>query len=104
MAAGMSHGSKRFPTHHGYGEVKVSRYVVLYVAQIAWLVLGVYLYAGAYWPSTCQPSDLIDIYACSIRLPEDGGGWREAALLTWLWSTPILILLEVSRRLGKGKD
>lgn len=96
-----SHGNKRFPTHHGYGEVKISRYLVLYVAQAAWFVLGFYLYSGAYWPSSCQPGNLIEIYSCSPRLPTDGGGWREAALLTWLWVTPILIALEISRRLEK---
>ncbi|MFB0612200.1 hypothetical protein [Aurantiacibacter poecillastricola] len=99
-----SHGSKRFPTHYGYGEVKISRYMVLYLAQIGWFVLGIYLYSGAYWPSTCTPEDLLEVYGCSMRLPEDGGGWREAALLTWLWATPILIALEISRRLGKGED
>ena len=99
-----SRGSRRFPTHYGYGEIKVSRYLVLYLTQIAWFALGAYLYAGARWPSTCAPDTLFHVYACSMRLPEDGGGWREAALLTWLWATPILVALEVSRRLGKSKD
>ena len=95
-------GNKRFPTHHGNGELKVSRYLALYVAQIGWFALGVYLYWGAFWPSTCTPHGLIEMYGCSMRLPESGG-WREAALLTWLWATPILILLEVSRRMGKDE-
>lgn len=95
--------NRRFLTHHGYGEIKVSRYLVLYVAQAAWLVLGIYLYSGAYWPSTCQPGNILEIYGCSARLPQDGGGWREAALLTWLWATPILIALEISRRMDKGQ-
>lgn len=99
-----SKGRKRFPTHHGYGEVGISRFFVLYVGQVAWFGLGVYLYSGAYWPSTCQPENLLEIYGCSARLPMDGGGWREAALLTWLWATPILIALEISRRLKKGED
>ena len=99
-----SRGSKRCPTHHGYGEVKVSRYLVLYLSQIAWLALGLFLYVGARWPSTCMPETLFDIYACSMRLPEDGGGWREAALLTWLWATPILVALELSRRFSKRED
>jgi len=94
---------KRFPTHHGNGEVKASRYFVLYIAQAAWFTLGIYLYSGAYWPSTCQPENLFEIYGCSARLPQDGGGWREAALLTWLWATPLLIALEISRRMGKGE-
>lgn len=94
-------GSKRFPTHHGYGDVGVSRFLVLYVAQVAWFGLGIYLYSDAYWPSSCQPENIIEIYGCSMRLPENGG-WREASLLTWLWATPILIMLEVSRRFSKG--
>ena len=96
----MSNGVKHLLTHHGYGEIKVSRYLALYVAQVGWVVLGAYLYWGAFWPSTCTPGNLLEIYGCSMRLPENGG-WREAALLTWLWSTPILILLEVSRRWNK---
>lgn len=98
-----SQGSKRFPTHHGYGEVKLSRYFALYIAQIGWLVLGVFLYWGAFWPSTCTPDNLLEIYGCSMRLPESGG-WREASLLTWLWATPILIALEISRRFSKSDD
>jgi len=97
-------GRNRFPTHYGYGEIKVSRYFVLYTSQLAWVVLGFYLYSGAYWPSTCTPDNVFEIYACSMRLPEDGGGWREAALLTWLWATPILLALEISRRWGQSKD
>ncbi len=100
----MAKKRNRFPTHHGHGEIKVSRYLVLYLAQVCWMALGVYLYWGARWPSTCTPQDLLDIYSCSMRLPEDGGGWREAALLTWLWATPILILLEISRRLDRSED
>ncbi|MWV26632.1 hypothetical protein [Aurantiacibacter rhizosphaerae] len=96
-----SGGRKRYQDHHGYGEIKFSRYFVLYVSQIAWIGLGIYLYAGAYWPSTCTPDNLLEVYGCSMRLPEDGGGWREAALLTWLWATPILIGLELSRRFNK---
>lgn len=98
----MSNGAKRrFPTHHGYGEVAVSRFLVLYLAQVAWFGLGIFLYADAFWPSTCTPQNLLEIYGCSMRLPENGG-WREAALLTWLWATPILIALEISRRMNKG--
>jgi hypothetical protein len=32
------------------------------------------------------------------------GDWPEAALFVWLFSTPLLIALEVSRRVGKNKD
>lgn len=98
-----SRRSRRFLTHHGYGEVNVSRFLVLYIAQVTWFGLGIYLYTGAYWPSTCQPENLLEIYGCSARLPMDGGGWREAALLTWLWATPILIALEISRRVSRDE-
>lgn len=94
-------GRRRFQTHHGHGEIQTSRYLVLYVAQVAWFTLGIYLYSGAYWPSSCQPQNLLEIYGCSTRLPMDGGGWREAGLLTWLWATPLLIALELSRRFSK---
>lgn len=93
----------RFPTNHGHAELNMSRYIALYTAQIGWFALGVFLYWGAFWPSTCTPENVLEIYSCSMRLPESGG-WREAALLTWLWATPILFLLEVSRRVGKNKD
>ena len=46
--------AKRFPTHHGYGEVKVSRYLALYAVLLGWVGLGVYLYHTAFWPSTCR--------------------------------------------------
>ena len=95
-----SPGSKRFPTHHGYGEVRVSRYFVLYLAQIGWLVLGAWLFTTAMWPSACQPDSVVRLVTCSIHLP-DSGGWREAALLTWMWSTPMLMALELSRRINK---
>ena len=72
-------GQKRFPTHHGYSELGISRFMVLYVAQVAWFVLGIYLYADAFWPSSCTPANVLEIYGCSMRLPENGG-WREAAL------------------------
>lgn len=98
-----NHGSKRFPTHHGYGEVRVSRYLVLYMGQIAWFVLGAYLFATAFWPSSCAPDGLWKMLECSILLPESGG-WSEAGLLTWIWSTPILVMLELSRRWNKGKE
>ena len=99
----MSSRPNRILTHHGHGEVNISRYLALYITQIGWFALGVFLYWDAFWPSTCTPENLLDIYACSMKLPENGG-WREAALLTWLWATPILILLEISRRVGKNRD
>ena len=90
-------------THHGYGEIKISRYLALYLAQVGWVLLGVHLWAVAFWPSSCTPQDLLKVVTCSIHLPELGT-WREAALFVWLWSTPILIALEVSRRMTRSKD
>ena len=98
-----SRGSKRFRTYHGNGEVRASRYVALYVAQLGWFALGFFLYGIAFWPSTCTPDTLLEIYPCALRLNETGN-WPEAALFVWLFSTPILIALEVSRRTGKDKD
>lgn len=104
MTTGMStRGSRRYRTYYGNGEVRASRYLVLYVAQMGWLVLGAYLYAIAYWPSSCRPANLLELYPCALRLPESGQ-WPEAALFTWLFASPILLLLEVSRRMGKDND
>lgn len=94
--------SKRFD-RRGNVEVAVSRYFALYAAQTGWLLLGAYLLSNAYWPSTCQPADLIEIYSCSGHLP-DNRGWVESALATWLWSTPILLALEILRRFNKPVD
>lgn len=93
--------NEKLPNHHGREEVALSRYFALYAAQIVWLVIGAFLLANAYWPSTCRPADLIEIYACSGHLP-DNRGWVETALATWLWSTPILVILELLRRFNKA--
>lgn len=95
-----SRGSKRFPTHHGYGDVRVSRYFALYLAQVGWLAVGVWLFATSNWPSSCQPDGFVKLVRCSIELP-DTGGLREAALFTWLWSTPMLVALEAMRRVNR---
>jgi len=88
------------PQIHGTAPVAVSRYFALYLAQLGWIALGVYLFRHAYWPSTCHPDDVLKVYSCSMRLPEQHG-WVESALMTWLWSTPLLIGLEISRHFGK---
>jgi len=90
------------PHLHGNGEVAVSRYFALYLAQAGWLVLGAYLLAHAYWPSTCTPQDILEIYQCSGRLA-DQRGWIESTLMTWLWSTPILVALEILRRVDRSR-
>ena len=83
--------------YHGTGDLGLSRYFAMYLAQAGWLVLGLYLFKNAYWPSSCRPDTAVEVMTCSIRLPESRH-WVEAALLTWLWSTPILVLLDLSRR------
>jgi hypothetical protein len=84
------------PHLHGNSDVAVSRYFALYLAQAGWLVLGAYLLANAYWPSTCRPETLLEVYECSMRLA-DQRGWLESTLMTWLWSTPMLVGLELMR-------
>lgn len=88
------------PKIYGETPVAVSRYFALYLTQIGWLVLGLYLMRNAVWPSTCQPGDVIEVYSCSGRLA-DQRGWMESALMTWLWTTPILVALEITRRFSK---
>lgn len=88
--------------HYGTAPVGLSRYFALYLTQAGWLVLGAYLFANAYWPSTCRPEGLVEIYGCSSQLA-DQRGWVESALMTWLWSTPILVALEILRRFNKPR-
>jgi hypothetical protein len=85
---------------HGQSEVAASRYLALYLTQICWIGLGVFLFSNAYWPSTCRPDGFVSVYQCSVHLP-DNRGWVEAALMTWLWSTPLLVALEILRRFNK---
>ena len=93
----MGSSSNNAKKYHGLADLGVSRYFALYLAQMGWILLGLYLLRNAYWPSTCTPQGIVQIYACSFRLPEHRN-FIEAALLTWLWMTPILVLLDVSRR------
>ena len=96
----MAKKDKTQPHQYGVTPVGVSRYLALYITQIGWLSLGAYLLANAYWPSTCRPDTLTKIYSCSFRLA-DNHGWVETVLMTWLWSTPLLVALEISRRFHK---
>ncbi len=89
--------------YHGLPDHGLSRYLALYTAQLGWVLLGVYFLRNAYWPSTCTPRTIADVFACSTRLPESRH-FIETALFTWLWSTPILILLDVSRRYRAWAD
>ena len=88
---------KKQPELYGVEPIGMSRYLALYMSQVGWILLGLYLLANAYWPSTCRPHDVLEIYGCSARLHESRR-WIEASLTTWLWSTPFLIVLEVMRR------
>jgi hypothetical protein len=97
----MSAQRKSQPELYGVAPIGISRYFALYLSQIGWLVLGAFLLANAYWPSTCRPGTIVEIYACSARLDEGQSTWIEAALMTWLWTTPFLVVLEVMRRFKK---
>ena len=99
MTAPIIRGKK----YYGMADLGLSRYFALYITQLGWFLLGIYLLRNAYWPSTCTPQTIVEVFVCSIRLPEQRH-WIEAALLTWLWSTPILILLDVSRRYRAWAD
>ena len=68
----------RQPELYGVAPIGVSRYFALYLTQAGWLLLGAYLLGHAYWPSTCRPHDVLEIYGCSARLPESRG-WIEAS-------------------------
>ena len=92
--------NSRQPELYGVAPIAVSRYFALYITQIGWIALGAFLLANAYWPSTCRPDTMLKIFSCSARLPESHG-WVETVLMTWLWTTPILIVMEVMRRLQK---
>ncbi|BBC71062.1 conserved hypothetical protein [Altererythrobacter sp. B11] len=83
---------RKIPFQFGHAEIGMSRYVVLYLAQAGWVVLGWFLASRSLWPSTCQPDGILKAYMCSFHLP-DNRGWVEAALFTWMWSTPLLITL-----------
>jgi hypothetical protein len=89
--------------YHGMADLGLSRYITLYITQLGWVMLGVWFMKNAYWPSTCTPRSILEVYSCSVRLPESRH-FIEAALFTWLWTTPILVLLDVSRRYRAWAD
>lgn len=95
-----ANGNSKRPELYGVPPVAVSRYFALYFTQICWLVLGAFLLANAYWPSTCRPDTVLKVFSCSARLTESNG-WIETMLMTWLWTTPILVVLEIQRRLQR---
>ena len=87
---------------YGQQDVGISRYFALYLTQLGWFALGVFLLARAQWPSSCQPAGLLEIFRCSLELPINRG-WAESALATWLWATPMLITLGLWRRVGRSR-
>lgn len=95
-------GARRIPHQHGTPDLGLSRYLALYAAQIGWVILGAYLLLHATWPSSCMPTTASRAILCSIHLP-DNRGWVESALMTWLWITPMLLGLELSRRWNQRK-
>jgi len=101
MPAGMSTRGRKITSQFGHAEIGVTRYFALYLAQAGWLILGLYLYSRATWPSTCTPQSLVQVFTCSGHL-SDNRGWVEAALMTWLWSTPILLVLAVLELLRRS--
>jgi len=97
----MRANGKKTPELYGVAPVGISRYFALYFTQIGWLLLGLYLLMHAYWPSTCRPDGVLKAYTCSAMLAEGETTWVEPALMTWLWTTPFLLVLEVMRRFKK---
>jgi hypothetical protein len=95
-------GARRIAHQHGTADLGISRYFVLYFVQLCWLGLGIYLWFHATWPSSCLPTTAWKFVTCSIHLP-DNRGVIESSLMTWLWTTPLLLMLEVSRRLNAPK-
>jgi hypothetical protein len=95
----MPAGARKIAHQHGTAELGISRYFALYLAQAGWLLLGLYLVRHAMWPSSCLPTTVMKAVTCSIHLP-DNRGVIESALMTWMWSTPMLLGLEISRRFG----
>jgi len=92
--------SRRRHAHPGDpAEARDNGSVALHLARAGWLLVGVALLSSAHWPSSCMPHgwlDAIGAYGCSLRLTEQRG-WMEAALLTWLWATPILASMALLR-------
>lgn len=94
---------RKAAAHNGLGDPAASRYAFVHLGHLGWLVVGAWLYLRAMWQSTCVPGDLVELYACSVRLPESGR-LSESLLLTWLWATPLLVGLAIGRRLGQRPE
>ena len=82
-----------------YREFGPIRFTVFVLGTLMWIGFGVFLYQTATYPARCPGLNLVNAYVCSFELPTTRG-WRESALFVWLWSTPILLVMEALRRLG----
>ena len=83
-----------------YREWGALRFVLLILCALSWVGLGVFLLNTAVYPARCPGVGLFEMYECSFELPTTRG-WHESGLFLWLWATPILLLLEISRRVNK---
>jgi len=84
-------------SYHEWGPL---RFVLLMLCVLSWVLLGIYLLNTAVYPARCPAVSLYTLYECSFELPTTRG-WHESGLFLWLWVTPILLALEISRRLNK---
>lgn len=84
-------------TYHEWGPL---RFVLLMLCVFSWIGLGYFLLQTATYPARCPGLTLYGMYECSFQLPSTRG-WHESGLFLWLWATPILLLLEISRRMNK---
>ena len=96
----MTREARNYPHLHGNGDVGVSRYFALYLAQAAGWRSASICWSTPTGPRPASRTPLLEVYSCSMRLAEQRG-WIELALMTWLWSTPILVALEVLRHYGR---
>lgn len=89
--------------YRNYREFGPVRFAIFAIMILAWVAAGVYLYRTANYPARCPGLNFVDAYGCSFELPTTRG-WRESGLFVWLWSTPILIILEMMRRSSKKEE
>lgn len=86
-----------------YREFGAIRFTVFVLAIVLWIGFGLWLREVAVYPARCPGLGVVEAYECSFELPATRG-WHESALFVWLWSTPILFILEVSRRLARKPE
>lgn len=96
----MSQTKLSLSLRRSYYEWGPLRFVLLMLCVLSWVGLGYYLLATATYPARCPGDTLYGLYECSFELPTTRG-WHESALFLWLWATPLLLLMEISRRSNK---